>query len=394
MNFKINSFVLIVALFTSLFLFNACEEEPIEADSTSLTFDEKYDNYIFSAAVGLLELSKDPIFRKAVNTKVMEQFDNDYNTLLTSLNDFTDGLGINLKSELDASIDANSYLDDKSDYSLFKRAAAMEEIVDGFTYYDEKAFIQIYIPFVEEQDGIDEYEQPIIVLGMEDEDIADGIVLLPNGNFDIISVDEAMARNQLVWVISMNESVDNDADLASYLSKKAEKNTYQEKIAGGKAFEVYEVYITDKKEGWINGKGDLSWIGLQFEELDYCTYDILYQENFEKIKCNELDEWISVTGVFAAQVNGTELTDTESFDVVIYEKDKKRKHERTEPMEQNFGCVECEEVSYRSKETPYGSFPCGVRHADLTESATWEDYTVELEGGDGGDFKFQAKRDY
>lgn len=399
MNFKINSFVLIIALFTSLFLFNACEEEIIETDPKSLTFDEKYDNYIFSAAVGLLELSKNPIFRKAVNTKVMEQFDDDYNTLLANLNGFTNGLGIDLKIDLDASIDIHSYLDDKSDYSLYKGAAAMEEIVNGFTYYDEKAFIQIYIPFVEEKGGIDDYEQPIIVLGMEDEDIADGIVLLPNGDFGIIPVDEAMARNQLVWVISMNESIDNDADLAFYLSgQRTGENTQQKTVVGGKAFMLYKIYITDKKEKWINGKGDLSWFGAQFEELNYCDAMIQATENFRKVKNNELENWINVNEYFASELSPiTALTDTESFDLVIYEKDKKKKYERTEVLEQNFGCTECEAEAtaiYRSKETPYGSFICGAKHADLTESFSWEDYTGDFGDGDGGSFKFQAKREY
>lgn len=80
---------------------------------------------------------------------------------------------------------------------------AINELTNGFKYYDEMAYLQVFIPFVEERGGIiDEDEEPIIVLCIEDEPILPGFSRDENGAYRFINVDEEMARTQLVWVIS------------------------------------------------------------------------------------------------------------------------------------------------------------------------------------------------
>ncbi|RMG30075.1 MAG: hypothetical protein D6730_02900, partial [Bacteroidetes bacterium] len=270
--------------------------------------DTHYNIVLETLVYGLLELSKDKAFRELVIGEVRKQFDGDYNVLLRTLNEVCKAERINLRSEFEQSINR---------YSLANKEAYLQlsdEAILGFDYNGEKAYPQIYIPFFE-QINLD--EEPILVLNLDNgEPTAPAYRLNKSGALEEIWVDESYAQKHHIWVISMNETVGSEADIArlvhngNELPRDSEKIRPSETASASREWNVsvgpifiHRIYITDKKESWLNGKAEVSYVSNQFympNPASYyypCTTFAPYNGiPFKKVGSGDLNKWITISG--------------------------------------------------------------------------------------------------
>ena len=161
----------------------------------------------------------------------------------------------------------NSFLDEiNSSFSAFK-SQTMEnenltlkteneiiEAIRGIDYNQTTLYSQIYIPFIEEHTYND---KPVLVIAYEETDdcIARGYQIIGDKINEVI-VDETFARENLVWVISINERVDENGDyIREMVDPRGQNGNNGGSRMDEKSVKVKEVYISDKKECWLCGDG-------------------------------------------------------------------------------------------------------------------------------------------
>lgn len=239
-------------------------------------------------------------------------------------------------------------------YGIFTATNQILEAINGYDIQDETWYLQIYVPF---DDEVDLSTIPTIAVGDIDteDDVILGYKLNTDGTVQAILVDETYARHNLTWVISVNESVNNDGELAS--------NSFNEE--DGSLMKVPDLYvgisgikITDKKEKWLQGRADVTLIGYQINNNNNCQIsgDNIYFDNFIRIKKNQLNTWIYHPTRLL--VDNTKILDpNEEVLFVIYELDRS-----ANSIVATFPTV-CNNVtrviSYNSNDSYYGKWSYG-----------------------------------
>lgn len=180
----------------------------------------------------------DEEFKLKVYQHVEEQFDGDFNVLLTSLL-------------------SNSQIQKSANLG---EAARMLD-----TFNEESEHPQIYIPFYEElkEQGILGKNEPILVINENDESVNEypGYVLDDSGNLVQLDflVSEQIATKKEVWVVGLNERVGHK-DYISIDPKQniSENQKIQENWHGGHLYiESFMVPDLGAIESWISGKIEL-----------------------------------------------------------------------------------------------------------------------------------------
>jgi len=344
----------------------SCKKETLNENTpirtSSIASDEDvYDLMLEVATYGLLEISRDPVFKDIVNAKVAEQFDGDDNALLKDINLSAIDLNINLPLSMQASI-----VNHASGNGVPHDLASINQAINGFSYFGENAFVQVYIPFVE---LVDLNADPIIVINPNDSDILTGYYLDNANNLVTVTVDEDYAMQNLVWVISVNERVDSAG------------NYNEEQIIpmSARYLKLKKVYIKDKKENWGNGKGDLHWVRAVFNDC-ISNHPYMWLKTF-KINKNDLNTWKTVTGdLVRITDNATKWMPSESIAIVIYERDRRRKFEKTY---QYRNCATGNLLHYVAKEDAY--MIKIFNHSDFPQNPT-----TKVFNNTSGDFEFEA----
>ena len=161
-----------------------------------------------------MKLSKDASFRTLVYNEALKAFDDDYNVLLLTLDSIMEQNGDDdLNTDFASSITTHRTdvtattavpAQDFNALDVFTSTADITDAIDGFDYFDEIGFIQIYLPFI---DDVDFTQQPAIAICLDDVEETIGYEVQSDGSFRAIMIDEAYAENNPVWVISVNESL-------------------------------------------------------------------------------------------------------------------------------------------------------------------------------------------
>lgn len=324
--------------------------------------EQYYHDLIKTAAVGLFELAKDPTFRDRINSMVLSNFDNDDNTLLKNVNIKMQTFEIDLLTEFQNSISIwqdSVYRQDIECNSKYKFANILNtdsEILDainGFVYdFDNTFYIQIYIPFA---DSIDLNDCPVIALGMNDECETDGYFICSAGNLSCFEVTEEFAKTNLVWVISVNEVVDNDGNVPeNIIETSVDGIRVNKRAAQDNTVRISKLKITYKKECWLCGKAD---IGIIMPSVEYNSCNekmIAYSNCFQKIANKDVGKILNLTQVmFPGSELGTNyrpLRFIEDVGWILYEKDiaiRKNRRENAIPA-----CTK--KYNYYSNQSPYG----------------------------------------
>lgn len=334
-------------------LFGACKKSEIETQpnpkttkSISSLEDEPdeimYDLMVETVAYGLLDLSTNPTFVQEVNSEVALQFDGDDNVLLKTLSDKLTGT-IDLEEEMVNSLNAH----DKSELVDY-----VHDAINGFTYYDKTLYPQIFIPYIE---GKTLTGQPVICQNLNDDDELPGIAL-DGQSVSETSVDQATAETDLIWVISVNESVNNSGVLTSAPSQ----GTLGVTSDNTRVLHIDEIFITDKKEAWGNGRGEITYVGMHSQPG--CGQQVMGGDGnaFCLMADADLSSWYLPTYCAGGrlQLANSAVHDywresnSEHIPLVYYEKDVRKKFERNEIIVT--GCTNSK-LYYTTKEEKYGN---------------------------------------
>lgn len=176
----------------------------------------------------VLLLLEEKDFKNLVYEEVSKEFDGDYNVLLETI--------FNNEAIRSRKNDINAILNE-GDVSM-----TVNEALSALDFTDidsVKYFPQIFIPFFEEHqdqgilNGRTSSTKPIIAIynGDNAEDLV-GYTLRENREFEKLPylVTEEIALEQEVWVISINENLERNEDIARYETWKKEQNTWVESV--------------------------------------------------------------------------------------------------------------------------------------------------------------------
>lgn len=354
-----------VAFAMLLILVNSCKPENLselknDPPIQTLTVDDEdvYDRSVMAGVYGLLRLSQNSTFRGIVNAKVAEQFDGDDNALLSTISTACNSNGIGLSDSFSTSI-ATYYTGQLLLNSYVNQA------INGFSYFEETEYVQIYIPFI---DLVNLNSNPIICLNLNGEDTLPGYKLV-NGELVSYDVTKEMAQENLVWVVSVNER-NASTNLISGPEVSENIEIESDTLYGDTTFNkknttpyatisIYGVHIGTKKESWPNGRSDIAFVGAQYDGNNH--FEPLAKD-IVKIGNDYINAWkwmYSTPSYFTSPSSLGPLafnTDNECLSVMIYEKDIRRKFERSY-MPVTYSPISGSNSSrlyYNSKETPYG----------------------------------------
>lgn len=201
-------------------------------------------------------LAKDDAFRATLYAEIEKQFDGDFNATYQTLAQQTGNDFVSIGTKLDAKVRRVSPLS-----SLTNELEAFREVEEGVSVYP-----QIYIHNYEElkKNGniTPDYtgKTPVILIHTGDnDDNSIGYTLNENNEIVVlrISVDEAFAEQNEVWVISINERVDNNG---RFVRDEANSGTNDKTLLLNISPKFEKMTVKCHKESWRAGKSDIAII--------------------------------------------------------------------------------------------------------------------------------------
>lgn len=338
-------------LYTALALGTIASLSSCKKDSTStttpitqtisgtLTFtddEEKYDRVIETVAYGLLDLSQIGTFRDIVNEEIAKQFDGDDNVLLKTLSEKCQAKGIDLKAVMALSLNK---------YNKKELVPLLEEAINGVSYFGRTIYPQVFIPFIND---VNINTNPVIALNYTDEDTLNTIISVNNGTGSGVGGNTASkgkatatsAQLNLHWVVSVNETVGNDGRIA-IRETPIDPVPIRATLTPGRKYwhlEFRRIWIDQKKEGWGNGRADISFIANHYKPG--CAKDEIASLPMMKVANADLHTWLDpgasncsacATHVIAAWEDDPRRLweDNESIPVLIYEADVRQSFGKT-----------------------------------------------------------------
>lgn len=253
----------IIYVLVSLFIIIAgCKKEDssIHNKNTNLQFKSVDDvmeyaqnelDRLSQAMVGLIENQN---FISVLHSKVDEMFDGDYNVLFTDLIEACDQANINLVYEMKL-----YYHSIGGDSSLIDPLGVFQDI-NGYNYYP-----QIYIPEFEDNNWDPENLPIVCPYNGDDVDVIEGYSKDGLGAIrQIFNIEEDDATLWQIWIISINEDVDNNG----YIDEITDINTgatilsNDEPSLDGDGITINaaidKIRIKDRKESWPGGKSEIA----------------------------------------------------------------------------------------------------------------------------------------
>jgi len=233
---------------------------------------------------------------------------------------------------------------------IINKPEGIDQAIGGFPAWGMRLYPQIYIPFIDE---VDLSDQPTIVVGSEDggDCIALGYKPIPGtDDYEVIEVDEAYAKENLTWVISTNESVNDRGELPP----NRKSTTLR---ASGLQARHTEFFVTSKKECWLCGDGELRVVWAHYDQS--CNPIAGWSGssgNLEKINKRELNAWHEIDDEYYLIVGGQPSPFPSNYTVawIVYEYDNKPAITATFPTPPP--CNGPVTLNYRSNDPYYGKY--------------------------------------
>lgn len=336
-----------------LIIISSCsktEIKPYKSNALSNTvpglydFESKYDSIMKAGAYGLIDIMKNLPQKQLINSAISKQFDGDDNTLFRSVDTMFNQNNLNLTSIMTNSCNNNGF-------GGF--AYLIPEVINGFKYFEDTAYAQIYIPFYESY-NVNALHS--VCFNLDDDESLPGFVLV-NGNIVNTNITENFASEHPVYVVSANEIVNNKGQLPS-------KQSFSLNSRGTKQLTLYatKFKVSSKNEKWGNGRGEIENI---FVHYQVSTLTNIYSNTgfCKKIKKTDINKWISPDDrieIFFG--DGFWWESGKSSWILLYEKDKRRKYQKhIKPKGTNW------DIYYTSKEDQYGNlYPPRVKYSGNT----------------------------
>jgi hypothetical protein len=312
--------------------------------------------------------------------------------------------GLNLSDEILTGINMYKNQITSSDtipYDILTDTTSINTGLDSFPYYDRNLYLQVYIPFIDE---VNLNQMPIIAILIDNDTLLQGYKLNDDNTISVVTLTEDMAKSNLVWVISVNETVNSLGEVGG----KIEQTTGLDK-----SIWIHEIKISDKKEGWGAGKADISFIAQKLYGCGLPSKNNVFMLPFCKVSNANMNKWINYAGFG----NSGDLTpgtisdylhSDEFISVIIFELDAPiTKNEKVGKFSNFYYSVlppaytTCSTPTintfyYYSKETPYGNtydFP--IPFNDINVTTTRSIFTTLNSGSfpkwTGGEFRISGK---
>lgn len=253
-----------------VFSFNSCEENFVPEKADVRIELQSYENqvafveqHLKTLGQSILSMVNDLEFREIVYQQIEKRVDGDDNVLIETLSKIPTSSRKTIGARMDESVNIEGNVG---------RALAQFKGIEGRDLYP-----QIYIPFYENVKQRREanpqtrlalvQESPKIVLydGDETQTVFKGYYLNDSGELteSNLEIDEEYAENNEVWVISLNENIDDANSTTSTLSSPSAK--------------IDKVRIKCHKESWVAGASEvhiITWVSsYRFYDLEILLYN-------------------------------------------------------------------------------------------------------------------------
>lgn len=299
----------------------------------------KYKNCIEAASYGLLALRNNPQFRELVNAKAAERFDGESNVLLKDLAESCAAAGIDLAAMMKADLEEQG----KSDL-----ASLVDDAVKGFAYFDKAAYLQIYIPDIDETLASD---VPYIV--MHKDGLEEAPAIVPESAETNI-LNGTTGKGKRLWVISVNERVDVNGLLPAFLT--AFKGTGAQGNCNGNIF-ISRIKYSSDKEVSFNGGPEIAF---SYNFINGTTpYYLNMVDFFYSSTTGQLEKWRDVNHAYKSRIGGSNPSApssplalmTNTLAIIFFERDFAKAYDQTDRMHPQLANTA---VTFGSMEGPYG----------------------------------------
>ena len=206
-----------------------------------------------------------------------------------------------------------------------------------------------------------------------------GVKLGKNNDIEYVKVDEHYAKENLVWIISTNESIDNVGLVPSSLTNENSTWDILEDRGVSLRAQITEVYITSRKEKWFKGKSDVTiTVGVLQSN---CELNPEMGSTHLMVKVNKkgLRKWIKCSlSLGLILTNDQFIADDETVVFVIYERDNNPTLTASFPT----ACGTAATLSYNSDDSYYrkwGSAPCSFFDGCSNSSTQIQEINYENE---------------
>ena len=259
---------------------SACEEQAdLEVDAASQSYSlgdpaqnegaspcEQYiSGMINSGAAGLLEMSRNPAIRSIIHQAVAQEFDGDFNVLFRDVAPLVPGFSQNLLQSANRfrdQIEGSSERRANEHFPVYSNPLQFDSMTTGFSACDFTHWMQIA---VHNFDSVDLNQVPVIVIAYDE--LEDGVIpaffLAEDGSIQVLLLDEADANQRLVWIVSLNETVDEFGQLNELLAHTVNESVLYSR-SEAKIVKLDSIKIGAKHEIWYKGKADIALIFQQY----------------------------------------------------------------------------------------------------------------------------------
>lgn len=301
--------------------------------------DSELNILLNTAAVSLLDYAKDRTFVQNIYDKAKEECSGDYEVLFKYINDEIDkSFKNNFISNVNTNKNEITYDSDVAQIvgnyprQLSEENSVRDKIIDG-DIKENKYFTQIFIPFLERFSNTD-MPKAIVVYSLDGTSNQEpyGYEISELGEITTKMISENYAKTNLVWVISLNEVIENDSSYLDYiLCKDTIDNNNNNPPSGDtlgprdyicKEYFVNEIYLKEDLEDWPAGKSNVWCIVAFMDRLGNEVADPTLTF-LKDVKEKDLNKWISL-GTFPIEVTrglDNVCCPYEVIDFIIYEKD-------------------------------------------------------------------------
>ena len=307
----------------------------------------------------------------------------------------------NVYSEIDKKFDGEASVLVKNIFPLqevekIKNSKSFFQSLEAFYNIENASYYpNIYIPSYDELKHEDKLRKklPYIVFfvpGYDEERVLFDIYQVENGQLILqdFKIDESFAETNEVWVISLNETVDNDGNVPAINLREIPENVDRTTITVD--YRLDKMTVKKRKDSGLNGKDEVSIRGFLVEpdgtgndEIIACSSTNVNDNLIRKFSKSEINNQVEINVNFplhftwsVEQVASQNETGPNSIIYVIFECDVWPASAGTATI--NELCVNDRFMQYRSWETYYDKGAIhGINNAPYCPASNfWAGYSV------------------
>jgi hypothetical protein len=214
------------------------------------------------------------------------------------------------------------------------------EVLNGFKYFTDTVYAQLYIPFYENYNINSAHS---ICYNLEDDAILPGFTYV-GGSLANSNITEAFAQEHPTYVASVNEVVNNSGIIP--VSNKTVKNRGISNLA----LSIKQFKVATKKEKWGNGKAEIEDVFRLYNSSN--CQNLFGNYGFtKKVKSSNINNWVYPDDRTEIFWDPYWWESSSSAFIVLYEKDRRKKFSKSVAIPNCSGI----DLNFVSKEDIYGT---------------------------------------